>query len=164
MLSALVHANSTPGALAVTLSSLVSAVAEGLVSHAVVIVPTADPAAERIADAMGASVITAASGPWQAAANTARGDWVLLLEAGETPGYGWIAAVERHLLQQTAERPLSALLPASGFANGLRERLTLMIAPDKLRTGLISPRRHAANGTNGGRPIRLPVRREKMSD
>ena len=65
MLTALVFANSTPGALAVTLSSLVAAVAEGLVSHAVVILPAPDPAAERIADAMGATVVIAASNHWQ---------------------------------------------------------------------------------------------------
>jgi hypothetical protein len=164
MLTALVHAASTPGALAATLSSLVPAVAEGLVSNAVVMLPVPDPDAERIADAMGATVVIAANGHWQAAAMTARGDWVLLLEAGEVPGHGWIAAVERHLLQQTAARQRSALLPVSGFAAGLTERLAVLLGPGKLRSGLVSSRRHASQGagTGGGAPVRLSASRERM--
>jgi hypothetical protein len=162
MLTALVHANSTPGALAATLSSLVPAVAEGLVSHAVVIVPAADAAAERIADAMGATVINPGTGRWQAAATMARGDWVLLLDAGEMPGHGWIAAIERHLLQQSSERQRPALLPAAGAAAALRERLALLMGANNLRTGLVSPRRRVAEGTSGGAPVRLSVARDRI--
>jgi hypothetical protein len=162
MLTALIHANATPGALASTLSSLVPGVAEGLVSHAVVIMPDADPASERIADAMGASVIIAASDHWQAAARTARGDWVLLLEAGETPGQGWIGAVERHLMQQSTGRQRPALLAVAGPMAGLRERLAMLTGAGRPRAGVIVPRLSVAEGCSGGVPVRLGVRREPM--
>lgn len=162
MLTAIVHANSTPGALAATLSSLVPAVAEGLLSHAVVVMTAADADCERIADAMGATVIVAASGPWQAAALTARGPWVILLEAGEIPGFGWIAAVERHLLQQSAERQGVAVLPAAGLLERWRERLSMMTAAGRPRPGLIGPRERVADGTVSGRVARLSVVRERM--
>jgi hypothetical protein len=164
MLTALVHANSSPGALALTLSSLVPAVAEGLISHAVVMLPAADTAAERIADAMGATVIIAASGHWQAAAVTARSEWVLLLTAGEVPCHGWIGAIERHLLQQSAQQQRPALLPLSGLLTGISERLAVLAGAGYLRAGLISSRRRAAEGASGGTPARLSVARTRVAD
>lgn len=163
MLTALVHANAMPAALAVTLSSLVPAVAEGLVSQAVVILPALDPAAERIADAMGATVIIAVSGHWQAAARTARGEWVLLLEAGETPGHGWISVIERHLLAQSSERARPALFPSARALPALRERFAVMFGSSVLRPGLVSPRKVACEGQSGGSPVWLPVKREMMA-
>lgn len=163
MLTALIHANSTPAALAVTLSSLVPAVAEGLLSHAVVIMPVADAAAERIADAMGATIIVAAAGHWQAGATAARGDWVLLLDAGETPGHGWISAIERHLLAQASERPRPALLPKAGVVPALRERFAAMFGSSGLRAGLVAARALVAAGASGGAPVRLSIKRETIA-
>lgn len=162
MLTALIHAKTTSGALAVTLSSLVPAVAEGLVSHAVVVMAAADPDAERIADAMGASVVIAPSGHWQAAALTARGAWVLLLEAGETPGHDWIAAIEQHLLLQSSAHQRPALLPSAGFSAAFGERLAVMATPHRLRSGLVSPRSAVADGGSGGVPVQLTASRKRM--
>jgi hypothetical protein len=166
MLTALVHAASTPGPLAVTLSSLVPAVAEGLVSHAVVLLPAGDRNGERIADAMGATVMSATTNsaviPWPEAARIARGDWVLLLEAGETPDHGWISAIERHLMQQTASRPRPALMPlVPGFA-ALGERLAWAAAPGLLRSGLVAARLAVQSGQSGGTPVRLDVTRRRL--
>ncbi len=167
MLTALVSSNSTPGALAATLSALVPAVAEGLVSHAVVMLPRPDPDSERIADAMGASLVTAQPGgrqerDWREAAQAARGDWVLLLEAGETPAYGWIGCIERHLLLQTAARSQAAILPLAGGWDGFVERLRLMVGRGQPSSGMLAPRRQIVEGKAGGSPVRLAVSRHKL--
>jgi hypothetical protein len=161
MLTALVHANATPGALAATLSALVPAVADGLISHAVVVLPQADAASERIADAMGATVLIQSGGHWPAAARIARGAWVLLLDAGEMPQQGWIGVIERHLLLQTAQNRRPAMLPLEGVA-GWGERVLWMLAASAPRSGLIAPREPVAAGASGGAPVRLPVKRARL--
>ena len=162
MLTALVHARSTPGALAVTLAALVPAVAEGLVSHAVVVLAGQDPDGERIADAMGATVIVAGDAPWQEAARIARGDWVLLLDAGETPDHGWITVIERHLLQQSSARQAPAFLPINGLIAGLGERAGLWLARARLRSGLVAPRAMIAAGLVPVAPVRLAIGRRRL--
>ncbi|MCU0885747.1 MAG: hypothetical protein MUC44_12540 [Beijerinckiaceae bacterium] len=164
MLTALVLARSKPGALAVTLAALVPAVAEGLVSHAVVVLFGADADGERIADAMGATVIQAGSAPWREAATIARGEWVVLLEAGDAPDQGWITAIERHLLQQAALRRLPAFLPVRGLAAGLKERAALLLGSRRLRSGLIAPRTMIAAGTALPAPLRLAIGRQRLAD
>jgi hypothetical protein len=164
MLTALVHARSNPGALAVTLAALVPAVAEGLVSHAVVVLAGKDMDSERIADAMGATVIQAGDAPWREAAAIARGDWVVLLDAGETPDQGWIAAIERHLLQQSSARQRPAFLPVRGLAAGLAERTGLWRASTRLRSGFVAPRAMIAAGTVPPTPVRLAIGRQRLPD
>jgi len=160
MLTALIHSRTTPGALAATLSGLVPAVAEGLVSHAVVALPTPDPAAERIADAMGATLILVARDPWREAAQIARGAWVLLLDAGEVPDPGWIAAIERHFMAQRTDTGQAAVLPLPGWA-GLKEGGLWLLAPAKARAGLVAPRAMVAEGACG-RPRRLAICRRSI--
>ena len=57
MISVLVRVEHGVDALVVTLSALVPAVADGLLCDAVILVKAADPAVERVADALGASVV-----------------------------------------------------------------------------------------------------------
>ncbi len=135
MLTAVVHAGANPSDLALTLSALVPAVAEGLMSHAVVVQERPDPACERIADAMGASLVTGSGDPWRQGAQAARGDWVLLLEAGEVPAPGWIAAIERHLMAHAATGRRPALLPAQGFIASLSERIHVALTGSAPRPG-----------------------------
>ena len=97
MITALVLAQRDLGALAVTLSALVSGVAQGLIGDAVVLVSEADPRIERVAEAVGATLVRVAAGedPWRAGAAVGRRDWLLCLEAGDVPVEGWIAALDR---------------------------------------------------------------------
>jgi hypothetical protein len=150
MLTAVVRMRGEAQGLALTLSSLVPAVAEGLMNHAVVVLDRPDGLAERIADAMGATMLISPADPWSTGAGAARGDWVLLLNAGEEPLPGWIGAVERHLLLQSAARRRPALLPLSGGLEGWRERLSLLTARALARSGahagLIAAREAVASG------------------
>jgi hypothetical protein len=157
MLSAVVHASANPSDLAVTLAALVPAVAEGLMSHAVVVLEADNPAAERIADAMGASLVMAAANPWRAGAAAARGHWVLLLRAGEEPQQGWIHAVERHLIRHGAASAVQtpALLPLRGGQGAVRERLAVMLTRAAPRPGLVAPRAAVAEGVKLAAPLRL---------
>ncbi len=63
MLTAVVHAGDEPMALVETLAALVPAVAEGLMSHAVVTTRTPSQEIERIADAMGATYVPQVADP-----------------------------------------------------------------------------------------------------
>lgn len=167
MLTVLVQSNSTPGALAATLSALVPAVAEGLVSHAVVMLIGNSPDSERIADAMGATIVrTRDDKPqdqtWRAAAQVARGDWILLLEAGEVPGHGWIGCIERHLMLQTSASSRSAILPLAGGLERMIERIRLLIGTGRPSSGMVAPRRQFMAGLPAGRLVRLAVGRHRI--
>jgi hypothetical protein len=105
MLTALVDVRSGVEALAATLSSLVPAVAEGLVADAVVLASAPDGALLRVVDEVGATLVTVAwPHAWAAGLATARRDWLLCLEDGDVPQEGWIRPVERFLLASGAHR------------------------------------------------------------
>ncbi len=160
MLTVLVHANSTPGALAATLSALVPAVAEGLVSHAIVMLEKPDQNCERIADAMGATLFIVPDPPWQPAAKFARSAWVMLLQAGDVPDHGWVGVAERHLMVQSQASRRAALLPLAHGLAAWRERTACWLRPGALRAGLIVARDKVVTGSCGEAPVRLQVRRQ----
>jgi hypothetical protein len=164
MLTAVVQMRGEPTGLALTLSALVPAVAEGLMSHAVVVFERPDSSAERIADAMGATLLTRTRSVWADGAAAARGDWVLLLQAGEEPMQGWISALERHLMVQSSARMTPALLPAVGALPGLRERLSLLASRGRAYPGLVASRRAVAAGETLARPVRLAAGRLPIRD
>ena len=146
------------------MSVLVPAVAEGLISHAVVMLPGSGADSERIADAMGATIMKStgvAERDWQDAARIARGDWVLLLDAGEVPGQGWIGCIERHLMLQTSASNRSAILPLARM-DGFIERIGLMFARRKASSGMVAPRSQIMAGVRVRKPVRLPVLRYRM--
>jgi hypothetical protein len=167
--------------MAATASACVAAVAEGLVGHGVVVALADDRASQRLAEAIGADCVVQTNdriADVTNAARAARGEWLLILEAGDLPQEGWIGAVERHAL--ATDRP--GLIPAFGF-HGLRERLVAMAGLAKV--GLAQPgpgwvlRRNDllnwnGQGKNGQgeagpvsgpkhRPLVLPLRRSRVS-
>ena len=161
MITVLVRATTGAEPLAVTFSALVPAVAEGIVSHAVAIAP-ADAARlaaiERIADAMGAQVVSDQANAYAQAALVARGEWVLLLEAGEVMITGWTRTAERHLARHPAGMPgnvSAGFWLRSGLA-GWQERLAVMLAPTRLRPGLLAPRAAITGGTGWSKTLILP--------
>lgn len=159
MLTAVIRADGSPNALAATFAVLIPAVAEGFLGHAVVVDAAGDAAVERLADATGASYLRGGTAEgWHLGAAQARGDWLVLLDAGDVPQPQWTQAVDRHLLLMP-ERP--ALVPLRGFAGSLRERAAISFGGRRLRAGLVLPKAAVLAGHLGGAPLRLPVRRER---
>lgn len=99
MISGLIHVERGVEALAVTLSALVPAVADGLIGDAVVVAREPEPGVVAVAEAMGAELLALKSGddPWAAAARRARGQWCLCLADGDVPGEGWVRGLEAFL-------------------------------------------------------------------
>ena len=95
MLTAVIRADGSPRALAATLAVLIPAVAEGFLGHAVIVDTVGAPDFERVADTTGASYLRAnPAEAWRNGAAAARGDRLVLFEAGDVPQAHWVQAVE----------------------------------------------------------------------
>jgi hypothetical protein len=159
MLTAVIRADGSTNALAATFSVLIPAVADGFLGHAVVVDAAGDAEVERLADAMGASYLRAGGAEgWHLGAALARGDWLILLDAGDAPQPHWTQAVDRHLLMQP---DMAALIPLRGVAGSLRERAAISFGARRLRAGLVLPKGTVLAGRLGAGPRRLSVRRER---
>lgn len=162
MLTAVIRSDGSASALAATFSVLIPAVADGFLGHAVVVDAGGSTEAERLADVTGASYLRAGGAEcWNPAAAMARGDWLLLLDAGDVPLSNWIQAVDRHLLVAPDS---AALMPLRGMARSLRERAEVSFGPRRLRAGLIAPKEAVLAGRLAAPPRRLGVRRERGAD
>lgn len=160
MITAVIRSTGDAAALAATLALLIPAVAEGVVGHAVLVGDAEDDVAVRFADETGASYVRAGpAAAWRSGAEAARGDWLLLLDAGDLPEPHWLAGIERHLL---AAPGAPALLPLSGFG-ALPERLALLLAGRAIRAGLLAPKPQILAGRLARVPRRLRVRRERAA-
>jgi hypothetical protein len=82
-------------ALARTLNGLVAATVDGLLRDVVLFAPAADEVARAFAEHSGGECRTHAEFP--AALGAARGDWLLLLEAGVLLEPGWLEHVAAHV-------------------------------------------------------------------
>ncbi len=161
MLTAVIRADDSPRALAATLSVLIPAVAEGFLGHAVIVDAAGASGIESIADTTGASYLHAScADAWRQGAGAARGEWLLLLDAGDVPQAHWTQAVQRHLLV-APERP--ALIPLRGAAGALRERAAISFGARRLRAGLVVPKSAVLAGRLARPPQRLPARRDRAS-
>lgn len=159
MLTAVIRSNGSQQALAATLAVLIPAVSEGFLGHAVIVDTAGVTETERAADATGARYLRAShERAWQDAAAQARGDRLVLFEAGDIPQAHWVQAVERHLLV-AAGKP--ALIPSRGAVSSLRERLAFSIGGRGLAAGVVMPRAMALTGRLDRAPMRLPVLRER---
>lgn len=160
MLTAVIRADGPASALAATFAVLIPAVADGFLGHAVVVDAGGEKEIERLADVTGATYLRAgAAEGWHLGAAQARGDWLLLLSAGDIPQLNWTQAIERHLMLVPDS---AALMPLRGFAASLRERAALSFGPRRLRPGLIAPKGLILAGRLNAAPRRLNVRRERV--
>ncbi|MDP4001914.1 hypothetical protein [Methylobacterium sp. NEAU K] len=144
--------------LADTLSVLVSGVAGGLVSDAVIVTGTESEAVATIADATGATVVLHRSGsPYAAGAAAARRDWVLCLEAGDVLAEGWIRTLDRFVGTARPEAGLGRLhRPAAGWVGHLVGRAEALVGARRARAGDVVRREALRAGTVF--VPRLPVR------
>lgn len=160
MLTAIIRSRGEIEPLAATLTVLIAAVSEGFVGHAVVVVPVADSETETLADATGAAyVVASADKAWQAGVAAARGEWVLLLDAGDIPDVQWTRVVEHHLL---LDSQTPALLPLYGFFDRLAERCRRLVNPRALGPGIMTTRQQGMTGALDRTVQRLRSPRRQM--
>jgi hypothetical protein len=159
MLTAVIRSDGSQEALAATLSILIPAVAEGFLGHAVIVDTAGAARTQATADVTGARYLRAEAGrAWQDGAAEARGERLVLFDAGDAPQAHWVQVVERHLLV-APQRP--GLIPLRGIAASLRERAAFSFGSRRLGPGLVVPRAMAAAGRLDRAPLRLPVLRER---
>jgi hypothetical protein len=150
MISVLVRVDHGVDALVVTLSALVPAVADGLLCDAVILARAPDAALERVADALGASVVVDREGSWAQGVRHAKRDWILCLADGDVPSEGWIRVLDRFIAMSPPERRFGRLRRASG----LRQRLLDFLAPAGIRAGDLVHRSLILKG-EARRPARI---------
>ncbi len=158
MITALVRAEHGVEALAVTLSALVSGVAEGLVGDAVVLSARADDDVMRVTDALGATFVRLADGedPWRRGAALAKREWVLCLDAGDVPTDGWIRAAERFIALSPPERRLGRFPRSAGtWRESLSLRWQALRAGGQIRAGDVARRALLMEGRRAERPVRI---------
>jgi len=159
MITAIIRSKGDAEALAATFAVLIPAVAGGVIGHAVVVDEGDTAEIARLADETGASYVRASNGEaWASGVAQARGDWVILLEAGDLPEPHWLQSIERHLLM-AATAP--ALLPLRGMASALREWGAISLRSRQVRAGLIAPKKQILSGRLASSPRRLTVGRER---
>ena len=155
MITALIRVTHGPEALAVTLSALVPAVAAGLLGDAVILSATHDDAIDRVADAVGATLVVADPDPWRQGAQAARRDWLLCLEDGDVPQEGWIRVLDRFVGLGAPEKGLARLRRQGGVLAALRERLDRVLSPGRIRAGDLVRRRVLLEGDRPRGAVRL---------
>ena len=159
MITGLILAERGVEALAVTLSALVPAVADGLIGDAVVVSGRTEAGIAAVAEAMGAELVGARSGedPWTLGARKARGQWCLCLDDGDVLGEGWVRGIEGFLrfaepaaVGRLTRRPL----PVAGILRNRMESATGRIAP---RAGDIVHKERFVHRAGKARLVTLPV-------
>ena len=146
MITAFLLANHDAKALTRTMNALIGATVEGLVREVVVIAETGDEAAAKLADHAGCELII--STKFAAAVQSAKGEWLMILQAGALPELGWAEAVSNHIQSGNG----AARFTRSPLAErGLLKRLFQSEQP--LALGLLIPKNvahgfgNAANST-----------------
>jgi hypothetical protein len=154
MFCVVIIADGQTEALAATASACVSAVADGLVGHGVVVAAADDAGAARVADAMGADLAPTLA----VAARAARGEWALILAAGDLPGEGWMGEVERLALAGGR----AGYLPRPGLDGAWRRFMSLIGQGGRPGPGWVLPLTALTAGA-GGAPVVLAALRRRVA-
>jgi glycosyltransferase involved in cell wall biosynthesis len=136
MLTVLMECRNHESELAQTLSVLVSAAVEGLVSDVIILDHGSGDGSARIADAAGCRF----QDTWQIdeVLQGARGEWLLLLEPGARPQAGWIDEVLEFV---ALNRQPARFAPSRSYRRPLWKRIGRKVAP--LEHGLLLPKNQA---------------------
>jgi glycosyltransferase involved in cell wall biosynthesis len=95
MLTVIIETRNAEQSLPRTLAPLVSGAVDGLLREVIVQDWNSTDHTVRVAEQAGCTVVE--GGSLSACIKRAKGDWLLLLEAGSRLGDGWIESVERHI-------------------------------------------------------------------
>jgi hypothetical protein len=156
MITVLVRVTRGPEALAVTLSSLVPAVAAGLVGDAVILAPEPDEALARVADATGAILLVTGDRSWRPGAEAARRDWLLCLDDGDIPQEGWIRVLDRFVNLSRPEQGVARLKHRqAGLLRRMLDGIRRLAGGGAIQAGDLVHRRVLMDGMTPPKPIRL---------
>lgn len=136
MLTIIIETRNNEAELVQTLSALVSGAVEGLVSDVIILDYGSRDGSSRVADAAGARFCT--SWDMKDIVRSARGDWLLLLEAGARPAGRWIDDLAEYMsLSKTPARFSPSRLHRRPFL----KRVVTRLAP--LELGFLLSRQQA---------------------
>jgi len=120
MISVVIRSEHGLEPLAATLRALVPGVVEGLVGDAVVLAARSDEAVATLVEGVGAKLVIADDLSWAGGARIARREWILCLDAGDVPGEGWMAALDRFVALSPPDRGLGRLQRIGSWRARLR--------------------------------------------
>jgi cellulose synthase/poly-beta-1,6-N-acetylglucosamine synthase-like glycosyltransferase len=154
MLTVLMECRDQEAELAQTLSILVSAAVEGLVSDVIVLDHGSRDGSSRVADAAGCRFHT----HWDIkdVLRSARGEWLLLMEAGARPQSGWIDEAMEYL---ALNRQSARFSPSRNYRRPFFKRIGRAVPP--LEYGLLVPKRHAIAVAKSGMSLEALAKGEK---
>lgn len=146
MLTVLLECRDHETELAHTLSGLVPAAVDGLVSDVVILDLGSSDGSARVAEAAGCRFHS----EWKLEdiLTTVRGEWLLILEAGARPQPGWIEEVGEYVAVQDRAARFS---PARHHRRPLLRRIMSRTPP--LELGLLLPKRQALSVVRPGQDL-----------
>jgi hypothetical protein len=137
MLTVLIECRDNEPELAHTLAVLVSGAVDGLVSDVIVLDHGSRDGSARVADAAGCKFLE--NWDLHETLRQARGEWLMLLEAGARPQTGWIEEIAEYAALGKVPARFS---PSRNFRRPFYKRWTRR--KGVLELGYILPKRHAA--------------------
>jgi hypothetical protein len=161
MITVLIRVSHGPEALVMTLSSLVPAVADGLVGDAVIIAPVRDDDTAAVADASGATLVVSDDQSWRHGARMARKDWILCLDDGDIPQEGWIRVLDRFITLGAGDRPLGRLQRPGGIVRRASGAVRALFGEPAVRAGDLVHARALLNEVKFRHPVPLPASVER---
>lgn len=154
MLTVIMECRDQEPELAHTLSTLVSGAVEGLISDVIVLDHASSDGSSRVAEAAGCRFHT----DWdiQDIVASARGDWILMMEAGSRPQSGWIEDILEYTSLNTQPARFS---PSRHYRPSLLARFTRRSPP--LEYGLLVGKQQAMSIAKSGMPLADFARAQK---
>lgn len=137
MLTIITETRDNEAELAQTLSALVAGAVEGLVSDVIILDHGSQDGSSRVADAAGARFCSS----WDMTdiVRSARGNWLLLLEAGARPAGRWIDDVAEYM---SLNKMPARFSPSRQYRRPFLQRIVSRPAP--LELGLLLSKQQAA--------------------
>lgn len=143
MLTVVLECQDQEPELAQTLSVLVAGAVEGLVSDVVVLDHGSRDGTSRVADAAGCRFHS----QWDIkdVLRSARGEWLLFVEAGARPQTGWIDEIAEYVALNKVPARFTA---SRGYKRPFFQRVGRSLPP--LELGLLLPKKHAIAAARSG--------------
>jgi hypothetical protein len=156
MLTVLMECRDQEAELAQTLSILVTAAVEGLVSDVIVLDHASRDGSSRVADAAGCRFHS----HWEIrdVLRSARGEWLLFIEAGARPQSGWIEEVMEYL---ALHRHAARFSPSRNYRRPFFKRIGRSVPP--LEYGLIMPKKSAIAAAKSGMTLETLAKGHKAT-